>query len=98
MMIMSFDFNKTIYNLFFLSPFPCNPVRAVIAPDWPFYHGCIIAIGRDCAMRAVVMGLLNHSKETFGFPISIYAPIGVENFVTAMLRINPSKQVRYIAN
>ena len=54
----------------------------------PFQHGGIIVIGRQDILPALFIGVFDHFKQAFWLWLAIDYPVGVKDFVPAMLAVD----------
>ena len=86
--IMRFHFYLYIDCFFGAGIFTFNRVRHKSPATKACYDSCIVIIGNQCTFRLRTVGFAYHAEQRFISCISVYHPVCIEYFMSAMFRIS----------
>ncbi len=89
-MVMRLHLHQNM-NIFFMRTVHAIRIREKPPATRTLDHRSIVLVGRQNPLRRVMVGIANHAKQTLGLRLPVNHPIGIENLVTAMLRVGLRK-------
>src|SRR5271163_20434 len=90
-MVVSLDFSKKMNDLFAEDPLASRYVRSPGCALEALQDCRIITIGADCAFRTCFVSVADHTKQRIWFCDSVDFPGGIEDFMSAVLRVHLCK-------
>ena len=69
-------------------------VSKVAAHFRPFHDGGVIFISRENVIRRSFEGIFDHLEQRFRLLFTVDNPVGVKNFVAAVLRVRLSEHIQ----
>lgn len=89
-MVVSFDFHQNMRRFLMEIVAARFVVSKVAAHFRTFHYGGVIFISRENVIRRGFEGVFDHLKQRFRLLFTIDNPVGVKNFVAAVLGVRPA--------